>query len=145
MTYPDLFVATVLNEYFVPVQANIEKAAELVRKYRPIWTPNINILNEEGEMVYHVEGWLPPSEYSPMLLVARGHFFIRKKRYGEATPNFEEVMKKFPSSTFAAQALYYLGVSKYMTGHNVEELKGAWSKLQYTYPYSTWAIRASIT
>lgn len=144
MTYPDLYVATLLNEYFVPIQVNIEKAAELVRKYRPIWTPNLNILDEEGAMVYHVEGWLPPSEYSAMLLVSRGHYFIRRKRYAEAVPNFQEVGQRFPTSSFAPEAMYYLGVGKYMTSHKGEELVEAWKKLQQAYPYSSWAIRAGI-
>ncbi len=144
MTYPDLYVATLLNEYYIPLQVNIEKARDLILKYRPIWTPNLNILDEEGGMVNHIEGYLPPSEYSAMLLNARGHFFIRKKKYAGATPNFEEVVQKFPTSSFAPEALYYLGVSKYMTAHKVEELVGNWKKLQEVYPYSGWAIRSSI-
>jgi len=144
VTYPDLFVATLLNEYFVPVQINIEKARELILRYRPIWTPNLNVLDEEGAMVFHLEGWLPPSEYSAMLFLSRGHYFIRKKHYPEATPNFQEILQKYPTSSFAPEAFYYLGVSKYMTAHKVEELIETWKKLQVSYPYSSWAIRAGI-
>lgn len=144
MTYPDLFVATLLNEYFVPLRVNIDKAPELIRKYRPIWTPNLNFLDEEGGMVYHAEGYLPPSEFSAMLLVARGHYYIRKKRYADATPNFQEVLQRFPTASYAPQAFYYLGVSKYLTAHKVEDLKEAWSKLQCAYPYSSWALRTGI-
>ncbi len=144
MTYPDLYVATLLNEYFIPVQVNIDKAIDLIKRYRPIWTPNINFLDEAGEMFYHVEGWLPASEYTAMLLAVRGHYFIRKKRYGEATPNFDEVLQKYPNSAYAPEAGYYIGVSKYMTTHKPEELKAAWSRLQCAYPYSSWAIRSAI-
>jgi thioredoxin-related protein len=116
----------------------------LVLRYRPIWTPNINIFDEEGAMVYHLEGWLPPSEYSAMLLVSRGHYFIRKKHYPEAVPNFQEVGQKFPTSSFAPEAMYYVGVSKYMASHKGEELVEAWKKLQGSYPYSSWAIRSGV-
>ncbi len=144
MTYPDLYVATLLNEYFVPVQVNIEKARELVLKYRPIWTPNLNFIDGEGAIFYHIEGWLPPSEFAALLLVSQGHFFIRKKQYPKATPNFQEVLDKFPTSYFAPEAFYYLGVSKYMTAHKVEELVESWKKLQASYPYSSWAMRSQI-
>ena len=144
MTYPDLNVAAILNEYFIPVQVNIEKSRDLVLKYRPIWTPNLNILDEEGTLVHRVEGYLPPSEFSAMLLVALGHYSIHKKKYAEATPNFEEALQKFPTTTFAPEALYYLAVSKYMTAHKVEDLVSTMRKLQAAYPYSSWAVRASI-
>lgn len=144
MTYPDLYVSTLLNEYYVPVQVNIEKARELVLKYRPIWTPNLNFMDDEGAVFYHLEGWLPPSEFSAMLLLVRGHYFIRKKKYAEAAPNFEEILQKFPRSGFSPEAFYYLGVSKYMTAHKVEDLKEAWQKLQRVYPYSSWALRSSV-
>jgi thioredoxin-related protein len=137
-------VATLLNEYFVPVQVNIDKARDLVLKYRPIWTPNLNFLDQEGSVVFHVEGWLPPSEFSAMLFVARGHYFIREKNYPEAAPHFQEVIQRFPTSSYAPRAMYYLGVSNYMASHKVEALKEAWSKLQCAYPSSSWAIRAGV-
>ena len=144
MTYPDLYVATLLNEYFIPLQVNIEKARDLVLRYRPTWTPNLNLLDEEGAVVFHLEGWLPPSEFSAMLFLSRGHYFIRKKQYADAVPSFQEILQKFPTSTFAPEAFYYLGVSKYLTAHKVEDLVDAWKKLQAAYPSSAFAMRAGI-
>ncbi len=113
-------------------------------KFRPIWTPNLNLLDEEGALFYHLEGWLPPSEYSAMLLLSRGHYFLRKKHYPDAVPNFQEVLQKFPTSAFAPEAFYYFGVAKYMTAHKWEDVVEIWKKLQISHPYSTWAIRAGI-
>jgi hypothetical protein len=131
VTYPDLTVASLLNELFIPVQVNIEKALDLVKKYRPIWTPNLNFLDDQGEQFYHQEGWLPAGEYAAMLMNCRGHYFIRKKRYADAIPEFQEVLDKYPISSFAPEAAYYLAVSKYMSTHKAEELIGGWDKLQH--------------
>lgn len=79
-----------------------------------------------------------------MLMNCRGHFFIRKKRYGEAVPEFQEGLDKYPTSAFAPEGAYYLGVSKYMSTHKVEELVNGWEKLQRMYPSSIWAIRSRI-
>lgn len=144
VTYPDLFVATLLNEYFIPVQVNIQQATKLAAKFNALWTPNINILDGGENLVYHNEGWLPPSEFSAMLMVSRGHFFLRNKRYEDAISVFQEVWNKFPASSFASQALYYLGVSRYMSSHKAEDLIDGWKLLQRYYPRSLWAIRSSI-
>jgi thioredoxin-related protein len=137
-------VSKLLNEYFVPVQVNLQEAAKLAAKYQVIWTPNLNILDGRENLIYHVEGWLPSSDFAAMLIIARGHYFLHKKKYEDATPNFHQVFEKFPTSDFASEALYYKGVSRYMASHEVEKLKEDWIMLQRFYPQSTWAMRSNI-
>jgi len=139
-----LSVAASINTFFVPVQLNVEKDKDPVQKFRAIWTPNINILDASEHVFYHVEGWLPPSEYSAMLMVAHGQYFLKRKRYVEAKDIFRKAWDKFPQSSFAPEALYYLGVSGYMESHEADELSKAWKLLQRYHPQSTWAIRSSI-
>jgi hypothetical protein len=137
-------VSTCLNEYFIPVQVDVEKYKDLMVTFRVFWTPNINVIDPSEILYYHVEGWLPPSEYAAMLMVARGQYFLKHKRYGEAKDIFQKVWDKFPQSDFAPEALYYLGVSGYMDSHKVEDLSRGWQILQRYHPRSTWAIRSSI-
>ncbi len=137
-------VAKLINDYFVPVQLNVAKEAKTADKYRAIWTPNVNIIDNEERMAYHVEGWLPASEFSAMLLLSLGHYAIRHKRYADALPPLQEVVDNLPSATFAPEALYYLGVAKYLTAHKVDDLVGTWKQLQTRYPGSSWALSASI-
>jgi hypothetical protein len=144
VTYPDLYVATILNEYFIPVQVNVAGAKDLLKKFMVIWTPNLNILDADANLIYHTEGFLPPSEYAAMLMVAMAHFHLRKKRYKEALSFYQEVWDKQPHSTFAPEALYYVGVSRYMDSHQVDALVESWKMLQKGYPGSTWAVRSSI-
>jgi TolA-binding protein len=144
VTYPDLDVATILNEEFVPVQVNIKDVPQLVQKYRAIWTPNLNVIDGEENQIYRIEGWLPPSEYTPMLLVAKGHFMFRAKSYDGAIPWFQSVMDRFPRSAFAPEAQYYIGVSEYMQSQDVGRLAEAWKQLQIMYPESLWATKSMI-
>ena len=71
VTYPDMLVAALLNENFIPVQVNIEEVSKLANEFQAIWTPNLNVLNHNQKRVYRVEGWLPPSEFVAMLGVAK--------------------------------------------------------------------------
>ena len=144
VTYPDMQVAALLNDNFVPVQVNFEEASKLVNEFQAIWTPNLNVLDRNQNRVYWVEGWLPPSEFTAMLTVARGQYFLRGKKYTEAEPLFKAVFDHNPRSQFAPEALYYRGVSRYLNSHEVEELKEDWIMLQRFYPQSAWSLRSNI-
>ncbi len=133
-----------MNEYFVPVQINVDEHQDLTARFRVVWTPNINILDPEGNVFYHVEGWLPPSDYSAMLVVAHAHYFLHHKDFQKARDLFQTVWDKYPKSEFAPEALYYLGVSRYMESHKGNELVAGWRVLQRYRPESTWAIRSSV-
>ena len=144
VTYPDMQVAALLNENFIPVQVNIEEVSKLANEFQAIWTPNLNVLNHNQKRVYRVEGWLPPSEFIAMLGVARGHYFLRGKQYAEAGPLFKSVFEQHPRSQFAPEALYYRGVSRYLDSHKVDELKEDWIMLQRFYPQNAWSLRSNI-
>ena len=137
-------MAALLNENFVPVQVNIEEAAKLADEFQAIWTPNLNVIDGRLKRVYQVEGWLPPSEFVAMLGVGRGQYFLRGKKYTEAEPLFKAVFDQHPRSQFAPEALYYRGVSRYLSSHKVDELKEDWIMLQRFYPQSAWSLRANI-
>jgi len=98
VTYPDLCVTASLNEYYIPVQVNVDKDKEMVKKFGVVWTPNINVLDASENLFYHIEGWLPPSEYTAMLMVAHGQYFLRQKRYEKAKEVFQKVWKNFSIS-----------------------------------------------
>ena len=144
VTYPDLTVANVLNTCFIPVQVNIEKVDELADRYLAKWTPNLNILDGKGDVIYKIEGWLPPSETAAMLILARGHYFRRHNRYQDAVTDFEKVLSTYPRSSFAPEAQYYKGVGRYLDSHEVDDLKEEWITLQRFYPASTWAVRSNV-
>jgi hypothetical protein len=144
VTYPNMQVAASLNENFVPVQVDIESVAKLANEFQAIWTPNLNVLDQNQKRVYWVEGWLAPSEFVAMLGVARGHYFLRGKKYTDAEPLFKAVFEQHPRSQFAPEALYYRGVSRYLNSHEVDELKEDWIMLQRFYPQSRWSLRSNI-
>jgi thioredoxin-related protein len=144
VTYPDLSTSTMVNEYFVPVQIDVSKSAGFVERFGVIWTPNIHILTGDEKMIYHVEGWLPPHDFLAMLTLAYGHFFLKNKKFKEASSSFDELLKRMPRSHFAPEALYYSGVAKYLESDDLEKLKKDWMKLRHFYPNSTWTTSSDI-
>jgi tetratricopeptide (TPR) repeat protein len=145
VSYPDLAVAAILNEHYIPVQVDIEKESKLAEKFQALWTPNLNILNTKEKIVYHIEGWLSPSELAAMLITAQGHFHLHRKKFEQAGQHFKAVFDRYPQSEFAPEALYYLGVSRYMASHEAEQLLKEWGNCQRLYPYSAWARRSMVS
>jgi thioredoxin-related protein len=144
VTYPDATTAAMVNEYFVPVQIDVTESADLVEKFSVVWTPNINVLTAEEKMIYRVEGWLPPHEFTAMLMLACGHFFLKQKNFKEAASFYKEMRNKLPTSLYAPEALYFLGVCRYLESGDVEKLKKEWMKLQSFYSGSVWAVSSDI-
>jgi len=147
VTYPESMVADTINEHFVPVQVNIkeESAKALIECYHQIWTPDLRVLAADGYEFYHWNGYLPPFEYAAQLLVAEGEAYLRLHDFGKAQEFLGEVLRRFPTSAFAPEAMYFLAVAKYDTSHQGTDLLSGWHRLQTRYPDSLWRLKQSFT
>jgi tetratricopeptide (TPR) repeat protein len=145
VTYPDATVAELLNEKFIAVQVNIDKVPKLAEKFQAIWTPNLNIVNQKEKVLYHIEGWLSPSECAAMLTIAQGHYELHRKKFDQAASHFKAVFDRYPQSEVALEALYYLGDSRYLASHEVEHLIEGWRDCRRYYPSSAWARRSMVS
>ncbi len=140
-TYPDPSVKDILFGRYLPVRAEIMSAVQERRRYKAIWTPSYEILESGGYAVSHSDGWLPPSEFAPLLLLGIGHVRFRRHRYDDAFAAFEEVRKRYPLSSVAPEALYYMAVSRYMSTRDPKDLHSWYAELQRWHPDSPWALR----
>ena len=147
MTYPTQAVADTINDNFVPVQVNTQdgSGASLVERYRQVWTPDLRVLDTDGFELYRWNGYLPPYEYLPQLLVGLGQAYLRKHDEPRAAATFEQVIREYPTSAVAAEAEYYYAVSTYKHSHEAADLMGNWDRLRCDHPESTWRVRQSFS
>ncbi len=143
MTYPQTTVSEAVEKYCVPLQIdNTEASAEpLTDKYRHTWTPDLRVLESDGNELYRWNGYLPPFEFAPQFLSAVAHANFRLKRFDEATALYEDVMARFPTSLAAPEAQYYLACSRYRRSHESGDLLKGWHELEKTYPSSEWTVK----
>ena len=146
VTYPEAAVGDTIAQWFVPVQVNTQdgSGAEIVARYRQVWTPDIRILGAGG---YEYDGWngyLPPFEFIPRLLVGQGQALLRQGRDRDAGDIFDDVVRRFPSSHAAPEAGYYLAVARYRQSHQAEDLLGNWEQLRLRHPGSVWRLKQSM-
>lgn len=147
MTYPDAEVANTINQHFVPVQINTQedRNKQVVEHFRQIWTPDIRILGSDGFDYYQWNGYLPPFEYLPQLLVGDARALLRRHDESGAAEIYHEVLRRFPTSAVAPEAQYYLAVASYKASGQGKDLAAGWHQLQTQYPNSIWRVKQLFT
>ncbi len=143
MTYPETTVAALITQHTVPLQFNNqeEKNKPVVDRYHHVWTPDIRILTADGEDLYHWNGYLPPFEYAPQLLAGVAHAKLRLRDYDGAVQLYEEVVKRYPTSIVAPEALYFLAVARYRKSGDSSDLLKGWHRLETRFPASPWTAK----
>jgi tetratricopeptide (TPR) repeat protein len=142
VTYPDDKVIKFVDFNFVPVQINVSNQA-LVEQFKVNWTPTIILLDAEGNEVHRVVGFLPPEEFIPTFMVAKGKWYFNAGQQPEAQGMFDEALRDYPNSAAAAEAVFFMGVSRYKMTHDAKPLRAAYETLTAKYPGSEWTKRAA--
>lgn len=147
VTYPEPFVAETIMDRFVPVHVNAleEWGHPIVERYRQVWTPDIRVLGTDGYDYYHWNGYLPPAEFVPQLLVGQGQAYLRLHDEPRAADVYADVLRRFPTSAVAPEAAYFYAIARYKTTHEAVDLRGSngWKRLQTRYPNSIWRLKQS--
>ena len=147
MTYSEPTVATTIGDRFVPLQVNVteDAAKPLVERFRQFWTPDLRVLAPDGYELYRWNGYLPPFEFLPQLLVGQAQACLRQHDDAGAAAIYADVLKRFPTSYVAPEALYFLAVATFEASHVADDLLGTWQQLQRSHPRSVWRLKQSFT
>lgn len=147
VTYPESSVAAAIAAHCVPLQIDTQdgSGADVVAHYRQVWTPDLRVLDADGYELYRWNGYLPPFEFTPQLLVALAQTRLRLHDEAGAAALYDEALTRFPTSAVAPEAQYYLGVSRYKASHKGVDLSKGWHRLQSRYPESIWRVKQSFT
>ena len=75
------------------------------------WTPTLVVLDKEGNEHHRTVGFLRPNALIPSLMLGVGKSHFDLGEYKQAVSTFDQVLAKYPKSDWAAEAVYYRGVS----------------------------------
>jgi TolA-binding protein len=145
VTYPHNAVRDMVLEYAIPVQINNTDAAnqKLLHDIHHIWTPDIRILNHDGDELYRFDGFLPPAEYAGRFLCGIAMAYLRSKRFDQAEAVYVRLLRDYSTSLAAPEAQYYLGVTRYRRDPDSDELATQWAELRSRYPNSEYRVKQS--
>ena len=141
MTYPTAEVASYIEANFIPLRVMLNKREDwsFFRAHNILWTPTIAFMDRNGALHYQSPGFLPPSDFLAMLHIGRARCLIPWTRSREAGVELEAAAAM--KSVFAPEALYWLGVARFLERRNTSGMWEAWDRLTTLYPDSPWAHR----
>ncbi|HTX56434.1 MAG TPA: tetratricopeptide repeat protein [Candidatus Acidoferrales bacterium] len=145
MTYPDESVIETLLANAVPLQFDntVKENFQMLHKLHHIWTPDIRVLNHNGDELYRWDGFLPPAEFTPRMICAFAMANLRSKRFDAAQRLYVDVLRSFSTSYAAPEAQYYLGVARYRNDPEGDDLLAQWANLRSRYPASEYRVKQS--
>jgi thiol-disulfide isomerase/thioredoxin len=149
VTYPDHEVQEFLGDHFTPARLDVDQASEAARRYNPIWTPTLLVLNEEGAEgplpveAHRVVGYLPPEEFRAELNLGLAKAHLAREALENAMIHFRETVTHFPETWAAPEAQYWAGVTRYKAEGKLDGLRAEWNFLIERWPESRWARSAS--
>lgn len=98
---------------------------------------------EEALALYgRLEREMPDPNHLPRTLLRRGGALGSLGQFDAALEVYERVAKDFPASSYAAQALYQIGLTRELHLDDVERAKEAYAKVRETAPSSEFASLA---
>jgi outer membrane protein assembly factor BamD (BamD/ComL family) len=81
------------------------------------------MLDPEGKERWRLEGYLPKDEFRAFLEMGLARLAMVRKNWPKAERRFTRVAENYPDSSYASQAVYFAGVSRYSTSHDHTELE----------------------
>lgn len=143
VSYPNPKVVDFFAKHLIAVRVPIN-SEPLPKRYKVQWTPTLVLVDSEGEEHHRTVGFLAPEELLPSLMLGIGKSYFDRDQFNEAEKVLDQLVREYPKSDSAAEAAYYLGVSRYKRTHDPKELKKTVQRLEADFPQSEWAKRASV-
>ncbi len=141
VTYPNEKVVDFIEKHMIPIQV-LSDAQPLAKNFNIQWTPTVITLDEEGKEHHRTIGFLAPEEFIPSLMLGIAKCHFDRQKFTDALTMLENILKDYPKSDSAPEAVYLRGVSLYKSTHKPEPLKEAYNRLLAEYPSSDWTKRA---
>jgi TolA-binding protein len=137
-------VAGLIRDHFVPVKIHVKENPAAFQRFGAQWTPTIIIDDPEGTERYRFAGYLPPDEFMAQLELGLAKTAFAKNDLAKAEGLYRDILKRFPTSAAAPEALYWAGVSNYKATNNAAALKDTAEAFRTQYCDSQWAKKASV-
>ena len=137
-------MASYVEDNFVPVKIRVKEQPAAFKRFGAQWTPTLVVLDADSKESHRFEGYLPAEEFLAQLHFGLAQAEFKREAWAEAETSFRELVKQFPKSDPAPEALYWAGVAKYKGSGDASVLAETARLLEKQYPASTWAKKASV-
>ncbi len=126
----------------MPLSVHIKENPKNFRRFEAVWTPTVLVMDPEGKERSRLEGYLSTDEFRAFLEMGLARVAFMKKDWASAEQSYGRVADKYPNSSFAPEAVYYRGVSRYSASHDGADLAGVATTFKDKYQDSVWALKS---
>jgi hypothetical protein len=137
-------VESFINDNFIAVKIHIKEQPKTFERFGAQWTPTIQVLDPDGAKRHQLEGFLPSDDFLAQLKLGLAHSAFARQEWKEAESRYDDIMSTLPRTDAAAEALYWLGVSRYKNSGDGAFLQQTAEAFKTRYTDSTWAKKASV-
>lgn len=141
VTYPKDAVVEFVSENLIPLRVQFNEEP-LASQFRVKWTPTLVVLDEKGEEHHRTVGFFEPNQLIPSQMLGIAKVAFDGDEFKTALGYLERLLKEYPESNSAPEAIYLRGVSLYKSTKDPKPLKAVYEKLADAYPGSEWTNRA---
>jgi hypothetical protein len=142
VTFPDAKVIAFISQNVIPIRLPHDHKP-LAEQFQIKWTPALVTLDTEGKEHHRTVGFLSPEELIPSLSLGKVKVDFDHEDFAKALLTLEDLLKDYPKSAAAPEAIFLRGVCGYKSANNPKFLKEAYERLAKDYPDSEWTKRAS--
>jgi TolA-binding protein len=146
--YPDPRVAQFVTQHFVPVRVHVKDQKDEFRRlgerFDSQWTPTTLVIDDSGTERHRIEGFLPADDFLGQLALGAAKAAFARKDYPAAEQLYRDIVRTYPASDAAPEALYWAGVSKYRATNDPSALGETAGAFAQQYQDSSWAKKASV-
>jgi len=99
-------------------------------------------VSSNGKERWRLEGYLPKEEFRVSLDMGLARVAFMNKQWVVAEEQYASIIDRHPDSTFAPEAVYYRGVSRYKPTNDHTVLGEVSKTFTEKYQDSDWAMRS---
>ena len=142
--YPEPRVEQLIRDNLIPVRIKIRENPGPMERFNVQWTPTVLLLGSDGKEHHRIEGFLETEDFLAQLTLGLGHIARAEQKWKDAERRYREVLEQLPSTDAAAEAQYWLGVTRYKATNDAAALGETARAFKEKYADSPWAKKASI-
>ena len=126
------------------MEAHIKEHPVWFHRFGVLWTPTVLIFDADGAERHRIEGYLPNFEFRAQLELGLARVTFMHKQWANAERRYSEIVRNYPDSATAPEALYWQGVSHYKGTNDHAALGELAQRFKQKYQDTIWAEKASV-
>jgi TolA-binding protein len=126
----------------VPLEVHLNENPKGFRRFDVFWTPAVLVMDPQGDERSRLEGYLSKDEFRVNLEMGLARVAAMRKDWRDAERRYDSIVETYPDSDFVPEAIYWRGISRYLTTHEHSILEEVAATLRTKYPDSIWALKA---